>query len=207
MEPNHIIIWLQELEAYRPLTKKSLPLLRDRIEKILKPKNVEQLFKILHHYWSWYNFHLLEKLIHKFGDENNSEELSKYLEKFRNFIDKRKVLPNSQDSVMTGSTYGKGSKLLLIKVDQSWDRISLKQIWEFHHYIAEILKVEPHVLYLASIGKGCICLNLVVPETIAEHVFSLCALKEETLLEAGVFRLEYGEYVWQVCSVFSVFAF
>lgn len=205
--PNRIIIWLQELEAYRPLTKESLPFLRDRIENISKPKSVEQLFKILHHYWSWYNFHLLEKLIHKFGDENNSEELSKYLEKFRNFIDKRKVLPNSQDSFRTGSTYGKGSNLLLIKVDQSWDRISLKQIWEFHHYIAEILKVEPHVLYLASIGKGCICLNLVVPETIAEHVFSLCALKEEALLEAGVFRLEYREYVWQVCSVFSVFAF
>ena len=207
VEPNHIIIWLQELEAYRPLMKKSLPLLRDRIEKILKPKNVEQLFKILHHYWSWYNFHLLEKLIHEFGDEDNGSELSKYLEKFRNFIDERKVLPNSQDSFRTGSTYGKDSNLLLIKVDQTWDRISFKQIWEFHHYIAEILKVEPHVLYLASISKGCICLNLVVSETIAEHVFSLCALKEETLLEAGVFRLEYGEYVWQVCSVFSVFAF
>ena len=207
VETNHIIIWLQELEAYRPLTKKSLPLLRDRIEKISKPKSVEQLFKILHHYWSWYNFHLLEKLIHEFGDENNSKELSKYLEKFRNFIDERKVLPNSQDSFRTGSTYGKGSNLLLIKVDQSWDRISSKQIWEFHHYIAEILEVEPQVLYLASVSKGCICLNFVIPETIAEHVFTLCALKEEALLEAGVFRLEYGKYVWQVCSIFSVFAF
>ena len=207
VELNHIIIWLKELEAYRPLTKESLPLLRDRIENISKPESVEQLFEILHHYWSWYNFHLLEKLIDEFGDENNSKELSEYLEKFRNFIEERKVLPNSQNSFRTGSTYGKGSNLLLIKVDQSWDRISIKQIWEFHHYIAEILKVEPHVLYLASIGKGCICLNFVVPETIAEHVFSLCTLKEEALLEAGVFRLEYREYVWQVCSVFSVFAF
>ena len=198
-----IIIWLKELDAYRPLTKKSLPLLRDRIEEISKAENFEQLFNILHHYWSWYNFYLLEKLIHMFGDEDNTKKLNDYLTAFRTFIEKRKALPNSQDSFRTGSKYGKGPNLLLIKVDQTWDGISLKQIWEFHHYIAEILKVEPHVLFLASVSKGCICLNFVVPETIAEHVFSFCALEQEELLEAGVFKVEYGEYVWQVCLNFT----
>ena len=200
---SRIIMWLQELDAYRPLTDKSLPLLRDRAEEISRAHNVEQLFKILRHYWSWYNFYLLEKLIQRFGDKENHTELSKYLKTFRDFIEERKVLPNSQDSFRAGS---KGQNHLLVKVDKSWDRISLKQIWEFHHYLAhEILKVETNVLYLASISKGCICLNFVVPETIAEHIFSCCALEEEALLEVGVFRIKYGEYVWQVCLYLVLF--
>ena len=197
---DETILWLQELEAYRPLTDKFLPLLRNKMEEISETDNIKdykELFKILHHYWSWYNFYLLEELIREFGDENNNRKLSDYLDKFRTFIEKRKLLPNSEDSYRTGSKCGKDSNVLLVKVDKTWERISLEQIWEVHHYIAEILRVEPHQLYLSSISKGCVCLNFVVPESFAEYALPLCESQKIALLAAAVFKLECGEYVWQ----------
>ena len=119
--------------------------------------------------------------------------MSHKLDKFASFLKKR--LPKSQDSFGFGSRYRRSQKPLLIKVDEEWDTISLRQIKKLHHKVAEILELPPHVLYLAAVSKGCICLEFLVPESMA---FSVCASQEEALLAVGVFRLECGEYVWQV---------
>ena len=194
---NRIVLWLKQLEAYKPL-KKALPInLNDRMGEVHKAEDMVQLFDILSDYWSWYNHHLLENLILQFGSPEDKRRLREYSKGFISFLEKRR-LPKSQDKFSFGTGRGKGRKPLLIKVDENWDTVCLRQIRELHHNIAEILKVPPHVLYLASVSKGCICLHFVVPESMDEQTFPLCESQKKALQEASVFRLECGEYVWEV---------
>ena len=190
------------MEAIKPVTK-AMPLLGERVEEISKAENVEQLFWILSDYWSWYNKDLLEKLVNEFGDREDQDRLREYNKEYTAFLKKR--LPKSCDQLSFGPGHGKGQKSLLIKVDEKWEGISLSQIRGLHHNIAEILGVPPHALYLSSVSKGCICLDFRVPSFMPDHLFPLSASQEKALLAANVFRLECGDYVWQVCLMYKAF--
>ena len=198
---NEIVLWIKQLEAYKPL-KNSLSL-SERMGEVYKVKDMVKLFEILSDYWSWYNHHLLEHLILEFGGPEDKRRLRQYCDQFTSFLEKR--LPNSQDTFRLGTGRGKGQKPLLIKVDENWDTVSLKHIRELHYNIAEILNLRPHVLYLASVSKGCICLHFMVPESMDKQSFSFCESQKKALQEAGVFRVECGEYVWQVCATYQLY--
>ena len=162
---NEIVLWLKQLGVYKPL-RMALPLLSKRMKTIRKAEDMEQLFGILSDYWSWYNYDLLAKLIHEFGDE---DELNKYISELTTFLKKRLV--QSQDSFSFGTKCGKGLKPTLVLVDRTWEVIRLEQIWEFHHNIAKILKLPPHVLYLSSVSKGCICLKSMIPDSVSGYAY------------------------------------
>ena len=189
---KRIVVWLKQLEFYKPL-EKPLPLLSKRMKTINKVEDMEQLFDILSDYWSWYNYHLLEKLIHEFGDE---DELNKYIGELTTFL--KKPLVQSHDSFNFGTECGKGLKPMLVKVDRAWEGIRLEQIWEFHDNIAKILKLSPHVLYLSSVSKGCICLKFMIPYSISGYAIPLRTSQKKALAAAGVFMLKCGKYLWQV---------
>lgn len=195
---QRIILWLNQLKAYKPL-EKSFPLLGERLEELQKAEEIEKVFYMLSDYWSWYNHGLLAHLIKEFGDSEDKKRLTEYCKNFDSFLKKR--LAKSQDKFIFGTDRGQGQKPLLIKVDENWN-IPLCQIRDLHCNIARILNVSHDVLYLSSVSKGCICFEFLVAESAAEHIFPLSASQEEALLAAGVFRLECGEYVWQVCTMF-----
>ena len=191
---DKVVLWLTQLEVIKPLSNTSMSV--SKTMEVNDFKNMDQLFKGISKYWSWYNYGLLEDLIKRFGDKEDETKLKEYLNKFTLFLKKR--LPKSQDSFSFGTRCRRGQKRLLLKVDKDWE-IPLEQIRELHHKIAEILQVPPHVLYFSSVSKGCICLEFLVPESMA---IPLCALQKEALVAIGVFRLECGECVFQVCIVY-----
>ena len=195
---NRIVVWIKQLEVIKPVAKAS-PLLGERVDDVSKAEDVEQLFFILSDYWSWYNNRLLEKLITEFGGRDDVERLRKYRDEFTAFL--RQRLPPSQDHFNFGTEHKKGRKTVLIKVDEMWEAISLGEIRGLHHNIAQILRIPPQVLYLSSVSKGCICLNFMVPSFMPVHLFPLSASQEKALAAAKAFRLECGEYVWQVCKI------
>ena len=190
---EEVVLWLRQLEVIKPLANSSMSL--SKTMEVNDFKNMDQLFTNISKYWSWYNYDLLERLIKKFGDREDETKLKEYLNKFTLFLEKR--LPKSQDSFSFGTRCRRGQKRLLLKVDKDWE-IPLEQIRKLHHKIAEILQVRPHVLYFSSVSKGCICLEFLVPESMA---IPLCALQKEALVAIGVFRLECGECVFQVCII------
>ena len=192
---DDVILWLRQLEVIKALPDTSMTLSQTIAND---PKNMQEVFMILSDYWSWYNYYLLEVIVKKFGAKEDKANLQEYLDKFTLFLKKR--LPQLQDSVEVGTRYRRGQKKLLFKVDKHWDTIPLEQIKELHHKIAEILKVPLHVLYLASVSKGCICLEFLVPESMA---ISLCTSQEEALMAVGVFWLKCGkEDVFEVCILY-----
>ena len=190
---KRIVLWLKQLES---LTK-TLPLLGERMGKIQKAEDMEQLFLILSDCWSWYNMYILENLINEFGDQENKKRLSEYYKKFTSFLKKR--LTDSHEHFSFGNEPGIDQRPMLIKVDENWNTISLGQIGELHHNIAQILGVPPHVLYLSSVHKGCISLNFIISLSVAEYALQLCEAQVKALIEVHVMKLEYGrECVWKV---------
>ena len=185
--------------SYKQITEKSFPLLNEREEEICKAENMVEVLVILSNYWSWYNYRLLQNLIIELGDQEDRKRWEEYLERLTSFLNTR--LTPSVVKFNFGNECGKNQKPLLIKVDEHWN-IPLWQINEFHYKIAEILEVPPSELYLSSVSRGCICLNFLIQESTIKYALPLCVSQEEALLAAGVFRLECGEYVWQVCSPF-----
>ena len=192
---GEVVLWLRQMEVYMSLTNPSVPL--SKTMDVDDSKDMQQLFKNLSKYWSWYNYDLIEDLIEKFGTEEDEKNLSMYRNEHYDLYLKN-GLPKSQKSFSFGTRCQKHHKKLLMKVDKYWNTIPLGQIRELHHKIAEILKVPSKVLYLSSVSKGCICLEFLVPESMA---ILLCASQEEALLAVGVFRMECGEYEWQVCQL------
>ena len=191
---EEVVLWLRQLEVVKPLANTSMSL--SETMEVNDFKNMDQLFTNISKYWSWYNYDLLEDLIKRFGDEEDEAKLQEYLDKFTSILERR--LPKSQDSFSFGTRCRRGQKQLLIKIDKHWE-IPLGQIRELHHKIAEILKKRPKVLYFSSVSKGCICLEFLVPESMA---ILLCESQKEALMAVGVFRLECGEYVFEVCIVY-----
>ena len=190
---KRIALWLKQLES---LTK-TLPLLSERMERIRKAEDMEQLFFILSDCWSWYNKYILENLINEFGDQENMRRLTQYCEKFTSFLKKRLI--NSHEHFSFGNEPRIDQKPMLIKVDENWNTISLREIGELHHNIARILDVPAQMLYLSSVYKGCISLNFIISPSVAEYALQLSTLQMKALMELHVLKLEYGrECVWEV---------
>ena len=181
---------------------KQMSLFSNGMEEVRKAENMEQLFVALSDYWSWYNISLLEILINKFGKREDKERLEQYCKERASFL--RNPLPRLQNEFSFGYGGGKGQKLLRIKISENWHTTSLEQISQIHKKIAENLDVKVRELYLSSVTKGCICLNFVVAEATCMDAFPLSESQKKTMVTAGVFRLECGNYVWQVCTVANI---
>lgn len=180
------------------LLLKQLSLFGNRMDEIHEAEYMEKLFEVFSDYWSWYNHSLLKDLINEFGDDQDRARYLEYHTKFISFL--KNPLPKSQNEFNFGTGCGKGQMLLRIKVNENWDTTTLEQVSQIHHSIAKILEVQLRDLYLASVSKGCICLEFLVPESMA---IPLRASQEEALMAVGVFRWECGEYVFQVCILQS----
>ena len=175
---------------------KPMSLFSNSMEEVHKAENMEKLFEVFADKCSWYNHSLLKDLINDLGDDQDEERFQEYHKTFTLFL--KSTLPKIQDEYSFGTGCGEGQKLLSIKINENWDKTTLEQVSQIHHSIARILLVQLRDLYLASVSKGCICLEFLVPESMA---MLLCASQKQTLMAVGVFRLECGEYVWQVCII------
>ena len=175
------------------LLLKQLSLFGNRMDEVHEAEYMEKLFEVFSDKWSWYNHSLLKDLINEFGDDQDRTRFLEYHTKFISFL--KNPLPKSQSEFNFGTGCGKGQMMLRIKVNENWDTTTLEQVSQIHHNIARILEVQLRDLYLASVSKGCICLEFLVSESMA---IPLCASQEEALMVVGVFRLECGDYLFQV---------
>jgi len=196
---HEVALFLNQLESLPPVTKpksKSTPsLLEEVMEEIWKAETMEMLFQLLTKFWSWYNHFLLEKIIDRFGDSEDQERLKKFREQFTIYSKNRLVdLSSAGDSLKLGVGGGKGQVPLLLKVDKEWDAIPVSQLADIKRKVAQILEVESHLLYLASVRQGCIVMTFLVSASLVGCAFPLSPSQKEKLASAKVKRLKCGSY-------------
>jgi len=192
---HEVALFLNQLESLAQVTKSAPSLLEEVMDDIWKAETMEMLFRLLTKFWSWYNHFLLEKIIDRFGDNEDQERLKKFREKFTIYSKNRLVdLSSAGDSLKLGVGGGKGQVPLLLKIDKEWDAIPVSQLADIQQNVASILKVESHLLYLASVRQGCIVMTFLVPASLVGWAFPLSPSQKELLASAKVKRLKCGSY-------------
>lgn len=194
-----VLEWLKYVECLEPIVKNEAGVLGQE-DNLHQVDQYLELFSILRDYWSWYNYDLLKHLISTFGNEELKKELHGYEKRFKHYFKKRKqvkMLPLSQDNFPFGDDSRKETKILLVKVDETWDEISLAWVRTVHHKIASILDVPMHTLYLSSVTRGCIQLKFFFLHSNAEQLIHLASSTKETLQKNGIIEVKYrNEYLF-----------
>ena len=191
-------LWLKQLEAFNRVSSHSDPtptLLAQQIDEVSQAGSMERVFLILSDYWSWFNYYLLEEIINKYGDEDDRRRRDDFKEKFSTFAHNR-IIEFSQHPMIFGAAVGDGKTRvpLLFKVDKNWDSVHINQLAEIHRNLADILEVNPHTLYLASIRQGCILMKFLVPSSVAQAVFPLSASQKDALAASDVMLVKCGNH-------------
>ena len=194
-------LWLMQLQAFNQVSHsfESAPLLlAQQINEICQAGSMERVFLILSNYWSWYNHSLLEEIINKFGDEEDRRRLDDFKESFSTFAQNRIVEFSQHPMTFSAAVRdGKTRVPLLFKVDRNWDTVHINQLSEIHRSVASILGVNPHTLYLASIRKGCILMEFLIPSSVAQAVFPLSASQQEALATADIMVVKCGTHCYR----------
>ena len=184
---------LSGLGTYMPIHHKQVPLLRDQLDKIERAENVEGVFSILHKYYSFFNYVIIEKLIGWFGTPEDKERLETYTENFKMFC-KRRTFECPPDIF---GPVDKGKTNLVVKVEESWGPAKacpLETVVRLRISLGDILGVKPWTLYLCRIDDGCMELLFQVPSFVEEDIFPLSRVQERSLTAVGVTRLTCGNY-------------
>ena len=182
---------LSGLGAYKPIHEQ-VPLLRDQLNEIKRAENVKDVFNILHDYYSFFNYHIIEKLIGWFGTPEDKKRLETYMKNFERFC-KRMTFECPPD--IFGSV-NKGKTSLVVKVEESWGPAKgcpLETVIRLRNTLGDILGVEPSTLYLCRIDEGCVELMFQVPSFI-EDIFPLSINQEKSLTSIRVTRLTCVNY-------------
>lgn len=192
-----VTVWLKQLEGcYNAVKNQSSSLLADRMDAILNAECMEMLFVILSEFWSWYNYSLLEKIIHQFGDQDDQRRLQQYKREFAQFS-KLRIHEFSHNHVTFGVGGGKGRVEMLLKVDKNWEEIHINQLSAIQQSVSSILGARYHALYLASVSRGCILLKFMVPASTMNVIFPLSSMQKKLLEDAKVMMLKCGRYKYR----------
>ena len=167
-------------------------LLRDQMERLRRAQTIEEIFDILSDYYSFFNYGLIEMIIHQFGTPDDRERLDTYIRDFRQFCSRRtfQCTPN-----IFGRTVKNGRSVLVVKVKQKWDPQegrNLDQVLRLRNTLADILGVRPETLYLWRINRGCVELFFQVPGFVERDIFPLSPRQESRITSTGITKLVCG---------------
>ena len=187
-----VVACLMSLDTFEPVFNKctNQPVFRDQKLKLFEAHSLYEVWYIISHYHSFFNYYIVEHLIKYLGTEKDKQNMTSYKQRFTEYA-KRRVYEcpaefgyeNIDDSTIT------------VKLDKSYDGCTLIQLELFRKKLCDILKIRPQVvLRLCKIETGCYELTLQAPACIQNVVFPLSSEQEAALKELNVMWLVCGDY-------------
>lgn len=140
-----------------------------REEDLTGTRNIDDVFKIIRPYCSYFNYDLIETLIQIHGSRQAKTYFKKYIQAFSSYC---RAIPCVEEMCSNKDTKSKRTKL---KFKLDFDRQQLKPdaVRSIKRKIAKQLGMRPSALFLCGIKEGCILLEFLVPTFIAEQLFPL----------------------------------
>ena len=118
----------------------------------------QQASKVIHDHTSYLNYHLVEDMVEKFGDNKLKAEMKEYrtdLEKFRKQTTIREfVVPSTGKHIEKFESLGENYIELSVKLDKDSKVTTLEDIERLRHVIARELSIPPHATVLYAIEEG-----------------------------------------------------
>ena len=160
-------------------------------QKIKAAEDVSDVFITLCDYTSFFNYHIIEHIVDRFGSASDRKGMDDYVESFHAFC-KRNIFEVPQNMLAVSSR--RSAKVLVLKCTQSIS--SLKGVDRIKGEIADIFGLRPSALQISSIKKGCIELHFLISAAVADYIFPVSPTQHTTLNAIGV-RVLFCEGVKQ----------
>ena len=152
-------------------------------------KTMNQLFRVLDKYISWFNFELVVKLVNTFiTDERDLQrKWSTYREKLKDYFKSNNTQAvQIADSIEFGLSDVPGTKVMIAKVAR--DDYTLNDLYFFHKLIADALEVPEYKFYFCMIDDGCMELKYSIPDFLYSVLFPLTNQQCHSLAEIGIIK-------------------
>ena len=165
-------------------------------------KTMNQLFRVLEKYISWFNFELVVKLVNTFitNERDLQRKWSTYREKLKDYFknnDNQAV--QIADSIEFGLSDVPGTKVMIAKVAR--DDYTLNDLYFFHKLIADALEVPEFKFYFCTIDDGCMELKYSIPDFLYSVLFPLTNQQCHSLAEIGIIKMICHEHVHEMKQV------
>ena len=141
------------LGAYDPAPEeRDRSLLNEHRHEIKGAKSISEIFDILHAYWDYLNYEILEYIINLYGTSEDTERLRKYNEELHNFCKRRLFevpMPVSDSGIGNEKRQEELCVLLNVRED-----IRVEEFYRIKRKIAKILHVRLFSLFIQSVDGG-----------------------------------------------------
>ena len=135
---------------------------RDHLPSISSASTLDQIFAILNEnqYWNHFNYHLLEAVVEKYGNDKIRKLLSHYAEEVSDFqssislSDYCVTLPFA-DRVPSKPDFTK----LITRQEESWTDYSLKKVKDMHSSLCGEFGLPKHALMFQMADKGSVIIR------------------------------------------------
>ena len=190
---NRLVTHLLSLGALDPVSKDSQkPLLQTFQQELRNAECIEDVLWVIRDYFSFFNYHVIEHIVHGLGTELDKLELQNYKEEFQQYS-KRRIY---ECPPIYGPISNAGHHALLdLKVDSAYEQFTVKELENFRYRLSKIFRVSSKgVLRLCRVEKGSFQLIFQVPSFVQQEIFPLSSEQESALAAEGVIRLTCGDY-------------
>ena len=148
-------------------------------KELLSADGVDDLFMVILPFESFLDYDLLEKIVKKFGDDTDKENLAQYVADLKEFLNSWKVKPQN---ICQYERNTESELKMCFKLESD----SMKCYRDFKGSIAKIFRVNVCAIRIAAVDIGCIEIGFFFPKVIAKQSLSS---SQETQLAALTPRL------------------
>ena len=150
----------------------SVDLFQNERQQLKAASDVTEVFNIIEPYFSFYNYDIIETIIHVNGTLIDRQNLQTYIRGFSEYCTEVPCIElNQQERESNGQ---RGRTKICFKLDYDEKRLMAGDVKRIQHNIARLLGIKPSVLHLLRTTKGCLTLEFLVPSFVADYVIQQC---------------------------------
>ena len=149
-------------------------------------KDIDDVFRKLPGYYSWFNYDLIEGIIDAFCDKNADlkTRLSNYQINMRKYCKNR--LYRFPHSLNGFGEHRDDTESCVFKIDKEWEEMRFSDIDTVTEIICDVLELEKVAVHLRSASNGCVQLTYDIPQHVAGTVFPLTKDRKRALEKHGI---------------------
>ena len=174
---NMVRTLMKHCTVYPTESMYNVSLLQEHKQALLDAKDIEEVFTIIHPFYSYYNYELLQTIVEVHGSEKYRERMQQYIVDFSSYCKKVPCMEFYDDHCQKSLKWVK----LKFKLDYDKKLLTLADIKSIERHISKILHIRSSVLFLHSIQDGCTAITFLVPDPCIYAILKRLKEKAATL--------------------------
>ena len=141
-------------------------------DEILKAKSIQSLFAIIANYCNYCNYEIILHIVRRFGDAKLNGKLVMYCDSLKKFETNTTIaIYLHAISALPDSDICKGFTQMAMKINKPTSLCTLYEIRQLKDSIVKNASVQPYSVYIGSVAKGSVLVQLRIHPDCAQMVF------------------------------------